>query len=123
MAGKLIHFEIPAGDTRRATEFYGSLFGWGYQTWDGPMEYHLTEAGGGPGGAVYPRDVDDAASGIRIWFDTDDLDADIAKVRELGGEATDREQIPGIGWFSLCKDTEGNAFGLMHNDPGTPGGQ
>jgi predicted enzyme related to lactoylglutathione lyase len=25
-----------------------------------------------------------------------------------------------MGWFSLCKDTEGNEFGLWQNDPSAP---
>jgi hypothetical protein len=24
--------------------------------------------------------------------------------------------IPGVGWFALCLDTEGNKFGLMEED-------
>jgi predicted enzyme related to lactoylglutathione lyase len=51
---KLIHFEIPAGDAERAKGFWGGLFGWQFTTWRGPFEYHVTEAGGGPGGAVLP---------------------------------------------------------------------
>jgi predicted enzyme related to lactoylglutathione lyase len=26
--------------------------------------------------------------------------------------------IPGIGWLAYAKDTEGNIFGMMQNDPG-----
>jgi predicted enzyme related to lactoylglutathione lyase len=25
--------------------------------------------------------------------------------------------VPGMGWFSLCTDTEGNDFGLWQTDP------
>jgi predicted enzyme related to lactoylglutathione lyase len=33
-------FEIPAGDARRARDFYGGLFGWNwnFQAFDGPVE-------------------------------------------------------------------------------------
>ena len=24
--------------------------------------------------------------------------------------------VPAIGWFAICKDTEGNEFGLWQND-------
>ncbi len=118
MAGKLVHFEIPAADTARARSFYNGLFGWDYEAWEGPMEYHTISNTSDPGGAVYPRQRDE---NIRIWFGTGDLDADIARVRELGGEATDREQIPGVGWFTICKDTEGNEFGIIA--PDAPAGQ
>jgi predicted enzyme related to lactoylglutathione lyase len=120
LAGRLIHFEIPAEDVDRAKRFYASLFGWSFGGWDGPVEYYMTEAGGQPGGAVYPRQGSEP--GPRIWFDTDDLDAHIDQVRKLGGEATERQPIPGVGWFTLCKDTEGNEFGIMLSDPGAGGG-
>ena len=51
-----------------------------------------------------------------IYFDTDDIESSIARVRELGGSADDRQPIPGIGWFTHCKDTEGNAFSLFQSD-------
>ena len=35
---------------------------------------------------------------------------------ELGGEAGDAMPVPGMGWFSINKDTEGNEFGLWQND-------
>ena len=31
---------------------------------------------------------------------------------ELGGEAADAQEIPGVGCYPHCADTEGNAFGL-----------
>jgi hypothetical protein len=35
-----------------------------------------------------------------------------ARVRELGGEARDRQGIPGVGLYAHCADTERNPFGL-----------
>jgi len=37
-----------------------------------------------------------------------------------GGEAEDKQTIPSIGWFSGCKDTEGNSFSLYQNDESAP---
>ena len=42
MAGRLVHFEIPASDTGRAREFWGSLFGWQFQAYPEGSEYHMT---------------------------------------------------------------------------------
>ena len=33
--GKVVHFEIPTDDSRRAKEFYGSIFGWQLQDMQG----------------------------------------------------------------------------------------
>ena len=35
MAGQMVHVEIPAGDTGKAREFYGSLFGWQFEEYPG----------------------------------------------------------------------------------------
>ena len=92
MDGQLVHFEIPAQDGARAMEFWKSLFGWKFQAWDGPVEYHMLD-GNEPGGAIYP-DSDTAGSGPIVYFGTSDIDASIAKARELGGSADDKQPIP-----------------------------
>ena len=44
MPGQMVHLEIPAGDTEKAREFWGSLFGWQWQEFEGsPSEYHMTQ--------------------------------------------------------------------------------
>ena len=35
MAGQMVHLEIPAGDTVKAREFWGGLFGWQFQAFEG----------------------------------------------------------------------------------------
>ena len=54
--------------------------------------------------------------GTTIYFGSDDIDADLAKVRELGGDAGEKMPIPHVGWFARCKDTEGNPFSLFQTD-------
>ena len=115
MAGKLVHFEIPAQDDNRATKFYGDLFGWQWNTQEMPgLAYHMTQAGE-VGGGLYADD-ERAGSGPLVYFDAEDIDATVARVRELGGEAEDKQPIPGVGWFARCQDTEGNAFSLFQGD-------
>ena len=55
--------------------------------------------------------------GTRVYFDVDDIEAGAAKVKELGGEAGDALPVPSMGWFAVCKDVEGNEFGLWQTDP------
>jgi len=115
MPGNLVHFELPAKDVKRAKGFWSGLFDWKYQPPWGDMEYHLLD-GAQPGGAVY-----ESEGGIRgpvVYFDTDDIDASVTRIRELGGEASDKQPIPNVGWFSRCTDTEGNEFSLFQGDEG-----
>ena len=57
-----------------------------------------------------------AGSGLIVYFDTDDIEASVAKVRELGGTADDKQPVPTHGWFAACKDTEGTSFSLWQGD-------
>jgi hypothetical protein len=47
IAGKVVWFELPAKDTKRAREFYGQLCGWQFQVFEGTTEYYMTYEGGG----------------------------------------------------------------------------
>lgn len=113
MDGQLVHFELPARDAGRALAFWKSLFGWKFREWSGPVEYHML-AGNEPGGAIYP--AEETPPGPIVYFGTSDIDASIARARELGGSADDKQPIPGVGWFARCEDTEGNSFSLFQAD-------
>ena len=74
--------------------------------------------GAEPGGAVYPSE--EAGTGPIVYFGTQDIDKSLAKVRELGGSADEKQPIPTVGWFARCKDTEGNSFWLFQSDESVP---
>src|ERR687888_292264 len=118
MPGQIVHFEIPADDTTKGLEFWGSLFGWNFQAMPGPFEYHMTQVGDQAGGAN--TDMEPGKHGIRVYLDVEDINGGAARVKELGGEANDPRPVPGRGWFSTCKDPHGNDFGLWQNDPSAP---
>ena len=113
MAGKPVHFEIPASDTGRAREFYGNLLGWDWQTMEGPVEYHMTRTSEDTGGAIFSGDP----GAIRPYFDVDDINVGVARVKELGGQADDPQPVPTMGWFATGSDPEGNPIGLWQTDP------
>ena len=52
MPGEIVHIEIPADDTTKSQQFWGSLFGWQFQANPGPFEYHTTRIGGEQGAAI-----------------------------------------------------------------------
>ena len=115
MPGSLVHFELPAQDTARAKRFWSGVFDWSFN--DAMMEgfdYSMVRTGENQGGAVYPDDG--SMRGPIVYFDTDDIEASIAKVRELAGRADDKQPIPRVGWFARCTDTEGNDFSLFQSD-------
>ena len=53
MAGKLVHFELPAADAERAKGFWSGVFGWEFGDSAMPgMEYYMVRTGEDQGGAV-----------------------------------------------------------------------
>jgi uncharacterized protein len=116
MAGKMVHVELPAGDTGRAMGFYTGLFGWQFQAMEGPFEYNMTQFSEDTGGAIFPAEE----RGARVYFDVADVNAGAAKINELGGNADDPQPVPSMGWFVTATDTEGNKIGLWQTDPSAP---
>lgn len=118
MAGKLVHFELPAQDTDRAQRFYEAVFGWRFRSAPAPVDYRMTEEDVQPTGAIYPSQSGE--HGPIVYFATDDIEAAVARVRESGGEADEKEPIPGVGWFARAQDPEGNPISLFEADDSVP---
>ena len=118
MGKRIVHVEFPSQDTDRAQKFWEGVGGWSIKDSGMPgIDYRMFQEGD-QGGAVYP--TDGSMQGPTLYYGSDDIDADIAKIRELGGEAKDKEPIPTVGWFARAKDTEGNAFSLFQSDESVP---
>jgi predicted enzyme related to lactoylglutathione lyase len=116
---RVIHFEIPADDPKRAVSFYEQAFGWKISKWEGPQDYWLASTGeqGQPGidGAITSRS---SLQTICNTIDVPSIDDACRKVAEAGGKVlTPVMAIPGVGRMAYCVDTEGNQFGIMQADP------
>ena len=120
MPGQIVHLEIPADDTAQSREFWGSMFGWEFESFPGPSEYHMTQISDGTGGAI--SNMEPGKLGTRVYFDVDDIGEGIGRVQELGGEAGEALPVPNMGWFAACKDPHGNEFGLWQTDSSAPAG-
>ena len=114
MAGKVVHVEIGAADADRAQGFWSGVFGYEVGPPMSPeMDYRMFRTGEDQGGAI----VGGGEPGnLTVYFDTDDIDATIAQINELGGTAGEKTPIPHVGWFARCTDTEGNAFSVFESD-------
>ncbi len=118
MPGQIVHIEIPADDTAKGREFWGSLFGWQFQAYPEGSEYHMARISDQAGAAV--DGMQPGKVGTRAYFDIDDINAGASRVKELGGEADQPMPVPGMGWFVTCKDPQGNDFGLWQHDTSAP---
>ena len=113
MSSSIVWFELPADDTTRARRFYSQLFGWNFDRVEGPFEYHAANEAGG---AIYPSEGE---KGPVVYFGVEDIEREIERVRELGGNAGKKQEIRSIGFFAHCTDTEGNPFSLFQAAEGT----
>jgi predicted enzyme related to lactoylglutathione lyase len=115
MAGEVVHFEVPAKDVDRAQRFYSELFGWEFAPSQMPdLDYRMTRINDRAGAAVFPSE--NVTGHSNYYHDVEDMDASLAKVRELGGSAEDKAPVPGFGWFAACTDSEGNVLHLWQSD-------
>jgi predicted enzyme related to lactoylglutathione lyase len=122
---RVIHFDIYADDTDRATEFYKNAFNWKFEKWNGSsgMNYWLITTGSdkepGINGGMSKREKEWAknVSSDAITIGVDDIDKAIADVKKFGGKITlEKTAIPTVGWFANFSDTEGNILSLMQSD-------
>ena len=114
MAARVVHIEVPAQDADRAQGFYEGLLGWQLGQVMPEQDYRMADLGEGQGAAIFPSDS--GGEGLKIYFGVDDIDASLAQVREIGGQAEEKMPVPGMGWFAACKDSEGNAFSFWQSD-------
>jgi predicted enzyme related to lactoylglutathione lyase len=115
----IVHLEIPATNTKEASEFYSNVFGWKIEH-DPNFDYYQFKPEPGPGGGfvnVGPADqmnVSYDPGDVLIYIDSDDIDQTLNKITSLGGKTTlPKTEIPGIGWFGVFTDPTGNRIGLF----------
>jgi uncharacterized protein len=117
-AHSIVWFGIPADNTRRAKKFYGDLFGWKIERFQGPEEYwHIETAGGEdtPDGGIKIREQPQEP--ITNYVSVDSVADFSKKIEKLGGKiCMAKTAVPQMGYFAVCQDTEGNAFGLWENN-------
>ena len=59
-----------------------------------------------------------AVNAFVCTVDVSNINQFLTKVGAAGGTiALPKMPVPGVGWLAYAKDTEGNIFGMMQNDP------
>jgi len=107
MKSDVSFLEIGAGDAAKARAFFGYLLGWDFNVMGaGPEGWFQTPS---MRAGVHGNDPEPC---ILTFFSVTDLEEAVAKVKELGGQASDPTDEPGFGRFSMCRDPQGIRFGL-----------
>ena len=126
MPNRIVHFEIEAADLGRAKNFYSQAFGWQLQQMGEEMSNYVVVITGDPkepggiNGGIYssPPGAAKELNAYSCVVGVDNIDQAMAKVKSAGGELMgDKMDIPTIGTFARCKDTEGNIFTMLQAIP------
>lgn len=118
----IVHFEIPADDVEKLRRFYSSLFGWKIEKMPGPTEYWgiqtmpLGEKGtpirAGVNGGMMKRQNPEHKPVNYIAVES--IDEYVKKIEALGGKVlVPKMEVPGMGWWAMALDPEGNQFGIF----------
>lgn len=112
MAHPIVHVEFSANQPAEASKFYSELFGWTAH-YDANVDYHMFDVGNNMGGG-FPAVSDTTRAGSTlVYVGTDDLDATLAKVKELGGTVLNPYiEVPNMGAMAIFSDPTGNVVGL-----------
>jgi len=118
-AASIAWFEIPADNPERAKAFYSNLFGWTINPFPGSSDYWHIDTGGAdasPDGALKKRKHPQEP--VVNYVSVDSVDKFADKIAKLGGKiCMAKTAVPQMGYFAVCQDTEGNAFGIWETDP------
>lgn len=120
---KVIHFEIPADDVKRAEGFYRDVFGWMANSvpemqytvlYTGPTDkQNMPEENGFINGGMMRRgDIKNPV----ITIGVESIKETVEKIEKNGGRIIKKKMDVGdMGYAAYFQDPEGNIMGLWEN--------
>jgi predicted enzyme related to lactoylglutathione lyase len=119
--GRLAWYELLTTDLNAAIEFYTDVIGWRTEPFGG--DYTMWAASQGPlGGLAQLPEQAVKMGAVPYWqanVDVADVDATIAKLKELGGKVFVTEEVPTGGKFAVIADPQGAVLAVF--TPANPG--
>lgn len=121
------HFEIYGDNPEALAKFYTQLFDWDVQHMP-EMEYRLVKAVdtgtdnrpttvGAINGGIATRPQGYGVNGAVNYVMVDSIEGYVDKAQKLGAKLTKgKTAVPGMGWFAMFMDPEGNHFAIFKDD-------
>lgn len=137
----VVHFEMGYNDRDRAVTFYQAAFGWDMQQMGPEMGNYVvaqtadTDGDGmvkTPGtinGGLYQKTDDPVSQAPSVVVSVKDIKAAMQAIEAAGGKilgtmnqagehTMEPQDIPGVGLWMSCQDTEGNRFSILQASRG-----
>lgn len=116
-SGRLVWYELLTTDPAAARAFYPEVIGWRTQAWGTDGDYTMWVGDQGPVGGV--TTIPDAARKMGAppyWqanIQVADVDATVAKVKQLGGAVYHIETVPTVGKLAVIADPQGAVIAIF----------
>jgi len=122
------HFEIYADDPDKLGQFYTSLFDWTIEHMP-DMDYRwvktvetdaegMPSQPGGINGGILKRPAGYEGRAWINYVNVESLEASIDRAKILGATVMKgKAPVPGMGWFAMLIDPQGNPFAIWQTDP------
>src|SRR5260221_9938185 len=128
----VVHFEMPAKDRKRVSDFYSNVFGWQMNQLGSEMgnsllanttevdEKRMPKQVGAINGGFFEYQDKVGFNVPHLVISVDNLEEAMEKVEEAGGKLLGGasgpgkiDDIPGIGRYISFEDSEGNHVGML----------
>ena len=115
MGNPVVHWELWSKDPERVAKFYQEVFDWKVQ-FVPDLAYRMVDTGGQGGingGIMQPQQGGPWPGNMAFYIDVGDLEEYRRRVEKAGGKIiVERQEVPGMGSFSLFADPEGRVNGI-----------
>jgi predicted enzyme related to lactoylglutathione lyase len=112
VVGALAWNDLISPDVAGSKAFYGELFGWEIQE-IAPGQYWSIANGGNQNGGMMPMPPGSHPA-WNLYFAVDDVDATVARARELGGDVVmGPMNVPNGGRFAVIRDPQDAVFSIL----------
>jgi predicted enzyme related to lactoylglutathione lyase len=110
----LCHFEFMTSDPEKTKDFYGKVFNWTFQSWEGPVKYELIKTGAAPEGGLMEKPEQAPHPALNVYFLVDDVEATLETAKQAGGTViVPKMEIPAVGFRGMFMDPDGIPVGVF----------
>jgi predicted enzyme related to lactoylglutathione lyase len=114
--------ELMTTDVEGAIDFYGKIFGWTTEKFDGggDVDYYVSKAGDREIGGIMkiPPEAEGMPPYWGSYVTVDDVDASAKQAVELGGKVLlEPRDIPEVGRFAVIQDPQGACLSIITYAP------
>ncbi|HMD56433.1 MAG TPA: VOC family protein [Solirubrobacteraceae bacterium] len=109
--------ELASPDPAGSSSFYGGLFGWRTEPFEGADSPYLSiRNGDANAGGIHTLPAAGAPPGWLVYFGAQDVEQALGRLAELGGRAIDAPREIAVGRIAVAADPQGAVFALFAGD-------